>query len=103
MESKEARLWRCWQSTSVDESDEERKWRFGSERNRDFRNIEMATENPDARPSSWMYDVHGVDLFHIKAGRNSAVYSLRDVTDFQGFGSRAFRDCVKQNIRNLRL
>jgi len=63
----------------------------------------MATEKPDARLSFWTYEVHGADLFRRKAGRNSAVYSLRKVTDFHSFGSREFRDCVKQNIANLRL
>jgi polygalacturonase len=61
-------------------------------RNLEFSNVEIASEKPDDRPGFWMHDVEGVDLFRVKAGRNTAAYSLRDVRDFRTFGSRDFAD-----------
>lgn len=70
-------------------------------RNLEFSNIEIATENPDDRPAFWMHDVQGVDLFRVKAGRNTAAYSLRDVKDFRSFGSRDFKDRTEDAISRL--
>ena len=61
-------------------------------RNLEFSNIEIATANVDERPAFWMQDVDGVDLFRVKAGKNTAAYSLRDVKDFRSFGSKDFAD-----------
>ncbi len=61
-------------------------------RNLEFSNIEIATEQPDARPAFWMHDVDGIDLFRVKAGKNTSALSLRDVKDFRSFGSRDFPD-----------
>ena len=70
-------------------------------RNLEFNNIEIASEKPDERPAFWMRDVEGVDLFRIKAGKNTVGYSLQDVKDFRSFGSRDFPDRTEVNISNL--
>jgi len=70
-------------------------------RNLEFSNIEIATEKPDDRPAFWMHDVQGVDLFRIKAGKQIAAYSLRDVTDFRSFGSRDFPDRTEERVDRL--
>jgi len=61
-------------------------------RNLEFSNIEIATANADERPAFWMHDVQGVDLFRVKAGKNTSAYALREVKDFRSFGSRDFPD-----------
>jgi polygalacturonase len=65
-------------------------------RNLEFSNIEIATAEPDRRPAFWMHDVQGVDLFRLKAGRNTAAYALRDVTEFRSFGSRDSPDRTEE-------
>lgn len=69
-------------------------------RNIEFGNIEIATEKSDARPAFWIEDVDGVDLFRVKAGKNTAGYSLQNVRDFRSFGSRDFPDRIEQNVGN---
>lgn len=69
-------------------------------RNVEFSNIEVASEKPDERPAFWMQDVDGVDLFRVKAGKNTFGYSLRDVKDFRSFGSRDFTDRKEENVTN---
>ena len=54
-------------------------------RNLEFSNIEIATAKPDERPAFWMHDVEGIDLFRVKAGKNMAAFSLRDVNGLQKF------------------
>lgn len=61
-------------------------------RNLEFSNVEIATAEPDVRPAFWMNDVDGVDIFRLKAGANTAAYSLRNVKNFRNFGSRDFPD-----------
>ncbi len=68
-------------------------------RNVEFGNIEIATAKADERPAFWMHDVDGVDLFRVKAGRNTAAYSLRDVKDFRNFGSRDFPDRTEASVQ----
>jgi polygalacturonase len=70
-------------------------------RNVQFSNIEIADEKPDARPAFWMYDVHDVDLFRMKAGKHTFGYSLRNVTGFRNFGSRDFPDKIESMISQL--
>jgi polygalacturonase len=70
-------------------------------RNLEFSNIEIATAEPDRRPAFWMHDVQGVDLFRVKAGKNTAAYALRDVRDFRHFGSRDFPDRTEDAISRL--
>lgn len=70
-------------------------------RNLEFSNIEIVTAKPDDRPAFWMHDVQGVDLFRVKAGRNAAAYSLRNVKDVRSFGSRDFRDRTEDAISRL--
>ena len=70
-------------------------------RNVEFSNIEIATAKPDERPAFWMNDVEGVDIFRVKAGRNTAAYSLHDVKDFRSFGSRDFSDRKEDTVSHL--
>lgn len=70
-------------------------------RNLEFSNIEVASEKPDERPAFWMRDVEGVDLFRVKAGKNTLGYALQDVKDFRSFGSRDFPDKTEANIGSL--
>jgi polygalacturonase len=70
-------------------------------RNLEFSNIEIACEKPDARPAFWMYDVQGVDLFRVKGGKDTAGYSLRDVSGFRNFGSRDFPDRTEDTVSQL--
>jgi polygalacturonase len=70
-------------------------------RNVEFSNIEIATVQPDARAAFWMQDVEGVDLFRVKAGKNTAGYALKDVKNFRSFGSRDFPDRTEDNISSL--
>jgi polygalacturonase len=69
-------------------------------RNIEFGNIEIAAEKPDARPAFWIEDVNGIDLFRVKAGKNTAGYSLQNVSDFRSFGSRDFPDRIEHNVGN---
>jgi polygalacturonase len=70
-------------------------------RNLEFSNIEIATAKSDDRPAFWMQDVQGVDLFRVKAGKDTAAYSLRDVRDFRSFGSRDFPDRREDIVSRL--
>jgi polygalacturonase len=70
-------------------------------RNLEFSNIEITTARADERPAFWMHDVEGVDLFRVKAGKNLAAYSLRDVKDFRSFGSRDFPDRTEAAVTRL--
>ncbi len=70
-------------------------------RNLEFSNIEIATAKPDERPAFWMHDVEGVDLFRVKAGGNTAAYSLHDVKNFRSFGSPDFADRKEDSVTRL--
>jgi polygalacturonase len=72
-------------------------------RNLEFSNIEIATEKADDRPAFWMHAVEGVDIFRLKAGKNTAAYSLREVNDFRSFGSPDFADTKEDKIGRLEL
>lgn len=70
-------------------------------RNLEFSNIEISTAKSDDRPAFWMQDVQGVDLFRVKAGKNTQAYSLRDVRDFRSFDSRDFSDRKEATVSRL--
>jgi polygalacturonase len=70
-------------------------------RNVEFGNVEIAVAKADERPAFWMHDVEDVDLFRVKAGKNTAAYSLRDVKDFRSFGSRDFADRTEAAVSHL--
>jgi polygalacturonase len=70
-------------------------------RNLEFSNVEIASAKPDDRPAFWMHDVDGVDIFRLKAGKNNAAYSLRDVKDFRSFGSKDFADRTEPSVSRL--
>jgi polygalacturonase len=70
-------------------------------RNLEFSNVEIATEKPDARPAFWAYDVQGLDVFRLSAGRNTAGYMLGEVKDFRSFGSRDFPDKTERSVSRL--
>lgn len=70
-------------------------------RNLEFSNVEISTVQPDARAAFWMHDVDGVDLFRVRAGKNTMAYALEDVKDFRSFGSHDFPDRTEDNISSL--
>jgi polygalacturonase len=70
-------------------------------RNIEFSNIEIATVKADDRAAFWMQDVEGIDLFRVKAGRQTLGFSLHEVTDFRSFGSRNLPDKTADRIDNL--
>ena len=72
-------------------------------RNLEFSNIEIASAKPDDRPAFWMQDVDGVDVFRLKAGKNTAAYSLRDVKEFRSFGSKDFADHGEASVSRLEI
>jgi polygalacturonase len=72
-------------------------------RNLEFSNIEIAAATPDERPAFWMHDVEGVDLFRVKAGKNIATYSLRDVKNFRSFGSSDLPDRTEDTVNRLEI
>ena len=70
-------------------------------RNLEFSNIEIATEKADERPAFWCYDVNGLDLFRVKAGKNTLAYSLSNVKDFRSFGSMDYSDRREDNVTKM--
>src|SRR6266496_1010790 len=61
-------------------------------RNIEMSNVEIATEQPDARPAFWLHDVEGGDFFRVKVPRASRAFVMRDVREFRVFGSRKIKD-----------
>ncbi len=59
-------------------------------KNLEMSNIEIATENPDARPAFALVDVAGADLFRVRVPRPASgpAFSLRQVSDFRVCGSQ---------------
>jgi polygalacturonase len=67
-------------------------------RNVEFSNVEIASEQPDARPFFWLRDVDGADFFRVKApkGRTAPAFALDDVRDFRVFASRGIADASRE-------
>jgi polygalacturonase len=60
----------------------------------DISHVELALATPDARPAVWAQNIHGLDIFRLKAPASTgpANYVLREVTDFTLSGSRGTKD-----------
>jgi hypothetical protein len=69
-------------------------------RNLEMSNVEIATENPDARPAFWLKAVEGADLFRIRVPRSAPAFDLHDVKDFRVFGSQFVVDAAAEHIDN---
>jgi len=63
-------------------------------RNIELSNVEIATENADARSAFFLDDVDGADFFRIRLPqrRQSGQFRLKNVTDFRLFGCRHYPD-----------
>jgi polygalacturonase len=63
-------------------------------RNIELSNVEIATENADARPACWLDDVEGADFFRVKTpmSTNSRKFVLNNVRDFRVSASRGIKD-----------
>jgi len=72
-------------------------------KNIEMSNVEIATEQPDARPAFWLHDVEGADFFRIKVPRASRAFVMRDVREFRVFGSRRMKDKTMEQVANQTL
>jgi len=72
-------------------------------KNIEISNIEIATEQSDARPAFWLHDVEGADFFRIKVPRASRAFAMRDVREFRVFGSRRIKDTTIEQVANQTL
>ena len=63
-------------------------------RNLEMSNIEIATEQPDARAAFALKDVEGADFFRVRVPRSSPapVFALEAVSEFRVFGSQFVAD-----------
>jgi hypothetical protein len=72
-------------------------------KNVELSNVEIATEQSDARPAFWLEDVEGADFFRIKVPRVSRAFAMRDVRDFRVFGSRRIKETILEQVANQSL
>ena len=71
-------------------------------RNLEMSNVEIATEQPDARPAFWLNDVDGADFFRVKTPHAAGVpaFALHQVRNFRTFGSLNTADKRIENADN---
>jgi polygalacturonase len=71
-------------------------------KNLECSNIEVATENADARPAFDFDEVDGADLFRIKFPQRSqsGQFRLRNVSDFRLFGCQHYPDAKEDHIED---
>jgi hypothetical protein len=72
-------------------------------RNIEMSNVEIATEQLDARPAFWLHDVEAADFFRPKLPRSSPAFALRDVREFRVLGSRRIKDTTLDQVTNQAL
>lgn len=72
-------------------------------KNIEMSNVEIVTEQPDARPAFWLHDVEGGDFFRVKAPGKSRTFALREVREFRVFGSRRIKDTMLDQVANQAL
>lgn len=74
-------------------------------RNIEMTNVEIAMQQPDARPVFWMQDVEGADLFRIKTptALQAPLFFLQDVDDFRVARSRHVEDTDLKQVRQKTL
>jgi polygalacturonase len=65
-------------------------------KNIEISNLEIATENADARPAFHLHDVDGADFFRVRMPmrKKSDQFRLKGVSDFRVFGSQHYPDVV---------
>ena len=63
-------------------------------KNLELTNVEVACEQPDARPAFMLEDVQGADCFRLKtpAGSPGPVFALNGVSDFRALACRGIKD-----------
>ncbi len=73
--------------------------------NVEFTNVEIAFQQPDARPVFWMDRVQGADLFRIRTPRvlSGPVFALHDVRDFRVAASRNVSDVYLDRVERQQL
>lgn len=73
--------------------------------NVEFTNVEIAFQQPDARPVFWMDRVQGADFFRIKTprGLSGPVFALHDVQDFRVAASRNVSDVYLDRVEQQQL
>jgi polygalacturonase len=72
-------------------------------RNLDMSHVEIASIEPDHRPSFVLNDVHGAEFLRIRAPQDTLapVFALRNVTQFSVNLSRGIPDTVRQEIGEM--
>jgi polygalacturonase len=68
-------------------------------RNIELSNVEIAVEQPDARPGIWADAVDGLDVFRLRVPRGTVGFQLSNIQNFRSFGSRDLPDRSELNIR----
>lgn len=71
-------------------------------RNIEMSNVEIATQNPDARAAFCLEDVDGADFFRVRIPKGAAAFDLRSVKNFRSFGSRSLQDVVVESDETRR-
>jgi polygalacturonase len=68
-------------------------------RNLELGNVEIATENADARPAFYLDDVDGADFFRLKLPQRqqSGQFRLKNVSDFRLFGCQHYPDATEDH------
>jgi polygalacturonase len=68
-------------------------------KNIELSNVEIATENTDARPAFYLDDVDGADFFRVKFPQRaqSNQFRLKKVSDFRIFGCHHYPDAVRDH------
>ena len=71
-------------------------------RNLEVSNLEVITEDADARPAFWLMDVDGADFFRVRVPRQSVApsFNLSEVKDFRVFGSMYLKDAAYEESGN---
>jgi hypothetical protein len=73
-------------------------------RNLEMSNVEIATENPDARPAFWLRNVEGADFFRVRVPRKHApAFDLGNIKDFRVFGSQFVADFSGEQIDSRKI
>ena len=72
-------------------------------KNIEMSNVEIATEQPDARPAFWINDVAGADFFRVNVPRASRAFAMRDVREFRVFGSRKIKETTLEQAAHQEL
>jgi hypothetical protein len=72
-------------------------------RNLEMSNVEIATQQPDARAAYWLRDVDGADFFRLRVPAAAPAFVLDSVRDFRVFGSLRIQDTLLPAATNIKL